>query len=77
MSHRERPKQVLDAILNADYATLSILGYLGGKASGRARRARKARFAKEIFEIQIQTNEYILGLDGEDGSYPDGIIPEL
>jgi len=75
MSHRERPKNVLAAIIRNDHEALSLMGMLGGIASQKARRIKKARFAREVWEMRVQANEHILTPDGQDGPCPDGIIP--
>ena len=75
MGHRERPRKVLAAIIRNDRESLSMMGMLGGIASQKARRIKKANFRQEMLKRLIETNEHIIGIDGNDGPCPDGRIP--
>ncbi|MFA6278883.1 MAG: hypothetical protein WCS97_03015 [Candidatus Paceibacterota bacterium] len=75
MGERERPKNVQDAIARDDRETLSVMGHFGGRAAQKARRIKKANLRREMFARQVEANEHIVGIDGNDGPCPDGRIP--
>lgn len=76
---RIKPKSVRDAQLVGDHDTLSRMGREGARQRQLNRNRRKkqsiAMILKGIQENRYAANEHILTPDGEEGEFPDGIIP--
>lgn len=75
----EKPRKILDAQLAGDYDALSKMGIKGARQAHLNRINRKKQHAelieKGVMQNRYEANEHIISPDGEQGEFPDGIIP--